>query len=589
MCGIFGIAGNKPAGPALLEGLKKLEYRGYDSCGACGVSGGLHVRKGIGKIDAVEKERGLSKIPGTVAISHSRWATHGGVTNENAHPHTGCSGEVAIVHNGIIENYQELKKQLQQDGHEFRSETDTEAIAHLLEEQEGTLEERLRKTTAMLKGSYAILAVSAAEPDRIVAARNESPLVVGIGNGANYAASDVMPFLSHTKQAIFVEDGEIATITAKTVTFTDAKTGRAITGKQPKLLEWGEEQASKEGYEHYMLKEIHEQPQAIKSAIMQDPKKLEKFVRLLRQSGDVKFVACGTSRHAALVGRYAINQLTGKSAEAYIASEFAYFADQCTPDTLIVAVSQSGETADVLVGLRKAKAKGAKVASIVNVVGSSIDRESDVSLYLNCGPEIAVASTKAFTAQLSVFYLLAYALAGKAEEGAEKLKATAETIKPFLERWDAQAKQIAKDWADRENVYYIARGVNFPVALEGALKLKEISYIHAEGMPAGELKHGTLALIEKGTPVVLVNPHDYTFPDTLSNGLETRARGAHLVGVSDENNEAYDTYIRLPKAPELFYPLVAVLPLQLIAYHASNERGHDCDKPRNLAKSVTVR
>ncbi len=589
MCGIFGVVGHEPAGPILLEGLKKLEYRGYDSCGIAAVSAGqLHVRKGTGKIDDVEQKAGLSRVPGSVAVSHSRWATHGGVTDENAHPHTDCTGTIALVHNGIIENYQELKTELARQGHGFTSQTDTEVIAHLLESTTGPLEERMAQVASRLHGSYAVLAVSASEPNKMVALRCESPLCIGIGQSAIYAASDVMPFLEHTDRAVFLDDHEMAVITPGAVTYQNVRTGVPVE-KPVQKLAWTAEEASKGGYEHYMIKEIHEQPAAIKNALAQDPSKLDRFVQLLRDHSDVKFVACGTSRHAALVGRYALNQLTGKSAEVYIASEFAYFADQCTPQTLIIAVSQSGETADVLVGLRKAKAKGAKIASIVNVSGSSIDRESDVTLYLNCGPEIAVASTKAFTAQLAVLYLVAYTLAGQKESGITQLKHVARHAADLLPAWEKQTRRLAESWKDRDHVYYLARGVNFPVALEGALKLKEISYIHAEGMPAGELKHGTLALIEKGTPVLLINPHDYTFSDTLSNGLETKARGARLIGISDQTNEGYDEHIALPPTPELFYPLVAVLPLQLLAYHAAVVRGNDVDKPRNLAKSVTVR
>jgi len=573
----------------LVEGLKKLEYRGYDSCGIATVhEGRLHVRKGIGKIDEVEKRHGLSQVPGTTGLTHSRWATHGGVTDENAHPHSDCRNRFAVVHNGIIENFQQLRAELAETGHAFSSQTDTEVIAHLLEDASGSLEERLQTAAKRIHGSYAILATCADEPDTLVALRCESPLAIGIGPHATYAASDVMPFLEYTQEAVFLEDHEMALLRPGSVTYRDARNGNKIE-KTARRLEWKAEDAGKGDWPHFMIKEIHEQPAAIRNALAQDPARLERFVQLLREHDDVKFVACGTSRHAALVGRYALNQLTGKSAEVYIASEFSYFADQCTPRTLIIAVSQSGETADVLVGLRKAKAKGAKVASLVNVANSSIDRESDASLYLNCGPEIAVASTKAFTAQLSVLYLVAHALAGLAEPGATQLKHVARHADDLLPQWQKQAEALAAKWKEEDHAYFLARGVNFPVALEGALKLKEISYMHAEGMPAGELKHGSLALIEKGTPVLLINPHDYTFSDTLSNGMETKARGARLIGISDEPNEAYDDYIRLPKTPELFYPLVAILPLQLLAYHAALARGNDVDKPRNLAKSVTVR
>ncbi|MBI5036967.1 glutamine--fructose-6-phosphate transaminase (isomerizing) [Candidatus Micrarchaeota archaeon] len=522
-------------------------------------------------------------------ISHnSRWATHGGVTKENAHPHTDCKGEIAVVHNGIIENYQELKKGLAERGHAFKSQTDTEVLAHLLEEQSGPLEKRVGEAVKQLKGSFAVLAVSAKEPDKLVAVRNESPLVIGSGDGEFFAASDATPFLAHTRRAVFLEDHEMAVIGRKDVYVVSTKSGE-ILQKQTRLIDWHAEQASKGEHEHFMIKEILEQPLAIKSAFAQDPQKLEAFVRLLKASKDVKFVACGTSRHAALIGRYAFNQLAGKAAEVYIASEFDYFADHCTNGTLIIPISQSGETADVLVGLRKAKAKGAKIASIVNVVGSSIDRMSDVSLYLNCGPEIAVASTKAFAAQLSLLFIVAHALVGTVGECSSSLKKIAHQISAYMPKWQVQAKVLANDWKEKEHIYYIARGVNFPVALEGALKLKEVSYIHAEGMPAGELKHGTLALVEKGTPVVLINPKDYTFADTLGNGLETKTRGAKLIGVSNMPNDAYDVWIELPEMEPLFYPLLSIVPLQLLAYYSAVFRGADVDCCRNLAKSVTVR
>ncbi len=589
MCGILGIVSGRPAAGLAVDGLKALEYRGYDSCGIAAVSDDvLHVRKAAGRIGDVDAKLDLFAMPGNVVIAHSRWATHGGVSDKNAHPHTDCAGEVAITHNGIIENFQDLKAGLLAAGHAFSSDTDSEVIAHLIENGSGTLAERVRSAVNRLHGSFALLAVWTREPDTLVAVRKESPLCIGLSDAHLFAASDVMAFLPHTKQAVFLEDHEMAVLTPGRVRYEDVRTGQAVQ-KTVRTLAWDAASATKAGHPHFMIKEILEQPDAIRNAARQDPQKLARFVELLKDRMDVKFVACGTSRHAALVGRYALNRLTGKSAEVYIASEFDYFADQCTPDTLVVAVSQSGETADVLAGLRKARAKGAKIASIVNVAGSSIDRESDVCLYLNCGPEIAVASTKAFTAQLAVFYTLAFALAEKPDEGRWHLEEAASAVRDFLPKWSAATASLSATAFSGGHAYFLARGVNFPIAMEGALKLKEISYVHAEGMPAGELKHGTLALVEKGTPVVLINPHDYTFADTLSNGMETKARGAFLLGVSDQNNPAYDAWLELPAVDSLFYPLVAAPVLQLLAYHAAVQRGLDPDKPRNLAKSVTVR
>ncbi|MDP2717271.1 MAG: glutamine--fructose-6-phosphate transaminase (isomerizing), partial [Candidatus Micrarchaeota archaeon] len=567
MCGILGIVSDRPVAALVVEGLRKLEYRGYDSCGVASVDGGrVLVKKGVGRIEAVEKAHGLSTLSGTAAIGHTRWSTHGGVSDKNAHPHLDCTGEIAVAHNGIIENFQDLRARLSGEGHRFASDTDSEIIAHLIEAETGAFAERVRRAALQLEGSFAILAVSSQAPGVVVAVRRESPLCVGVSGTHAFASSDVMPFLAHTREAVFLEDDQMAVLRFGAADYVDVHSGAALQ-KKARTLDWDEKAATKEGHPFYMIKEILEQPRAIRDATRQDPHKLARFVELLQTHSDVKFVACGTSRHAALVGRYAINQITGKSAEVYIASEFDYFADQCTSDTLLVAVSQSGETADVLVGLRKAKAKGAKVASIVNAAGSSIDRESDVCLYLNCGPEIAVASTKAFTAQLSVFYTLAFALAGKPDEGRRHLEEAAKAVKDFLPVWQTRTAALSKTAFTGEHAYFLARGVNFPLAMEGALKLKEISYIHAEGMPAGELKHGTLALVEKGTPVVLINPHDYTFPQTLSNGMETQARGAFLLGVSDQNNAAYDAWLELPKVDSLFYPLVAAPALQLLAYH----------------------
>jgi len=592
MCGIIGYVGKRPAGPIVVEGLKKLEYRGYDSAGVASVKDGkLFVRKDVGKIAEINQKMRLDGVPGETAIGHTRWATTGAVTKENAHPHADCNNEIAVVHNGIIENYQELRKGLEARGHGFRSQTDTEVIAHLLEEEVArgaSLEKALVAAAVSLHGSYAILAVSTREPGKIVAVRFESPLVIGLAEDGTFASSDTLPFLEYTRKAVFLGEGEGAVLTGKGAEFFDVKTGRKL-AKQPAEVKWMWDGAAKGGYPHFMLKEIMEQPEAVRTAVAQDDSAVQAFAKGLLDAKKVIFSACGTSRYAALVGRYAIEKLADKYCDVMISSEYSYFAGNADKDTLVVAISQSGETADVLDGVRKAKSKGARIFSIVNVVGSTLDRLSDERLYLNCGPEIGVAATKSFSAQLAVLYLVAFAMAGRASEGKKAILKLSGAVGEAIKRNDRKARELAKFLKGRENAYYLARGINFAIALEGALKMKEISYIHAEGMPAGELKHGTLALIEKGTPVVIINPTDYTHGETLSNGLETKARGAFLIGVSDENNEAYDEWVEVPKVEELFYPLACVVPLQLLAYHSAVERGKDPDKPRNLAKSVTVK
>lgn len=588
MCGIIGYLGKQPAGPILYAGLKKLEYRGYDSAGVASITGGfLQLKKEIGAIDDIEKKMSLSSISGYIGIGHSRWATHGGVTKENAHPHTCCKGEIAVVHNGIIENFQELKEQLYD--HHFSSETDTEVLPHLIEEQNLPLEQAVPRALQKVKGSYALLIISTKEPEKIIAVRNESPLIIGLSDHGVFVASDVMPFLEHTNKAVYLDDGEMAVITKKDVAYYEIFSGTQMK-KHPITITWSAAAAEKGENKYYMLKEIFEQPQTIIRVLDQDKIKYKKFVEKIRTARHLKFVACGTSRHATIIGRYFFNKIAGVQGDVYMASEFTYFADACDKETVIIAVSQSGETADVLDGLRKAKAKGAQILSLVNVVGSTIDRLSDTTLYLHCGPEIGVASTKAFTNQLALFYCIAQGMQGTEKDAALQLHDVSVLIEQNMPKYHKQMKEIAERIKKCDHTYFIARGANFPIALEGALKLKEISYIHAEGMPAGELKHGTLALIEQGTPVLLINPHDYTYFDSLSNGMETKARGAFLMGVSNQPNAAYDDYIPLPTLQnELLYPLLSVVPLQLLAYHTAVAKGLNPDKPRNLAKSVTVK
>jgi glucosamine--fructose-6-phosphate aminotransferase (isomerizing) len=592
MCGIVGYAGNRDAARVLYEGLKKLEYRGYDSAGiATVVPGKIEVRKDVGRIEAIDKKLHFDSMPGKAGIAHTRWATHGGVTRENAHPHTSCDGAVAVVHNGILENFTELKAQLESEGHRFTSQTDSEVIPHLVERYMKAglgFQDAVFKATQQLTGSYAALVASAKEPDIIIAFRKESPLVIGMGKGEYIAASDVLPILEHTRSVVYLEDGEAAVMSKDGVKFYSLESGKEMT-KETHMITWDYSEAQRGGYPHFMLKEIKEQPEVIKRTLMQDKEKLNKVAQMINSYPRVAIVACGTSRHAALVGRYAISELGGKYCEVYMASEFQYFVEKVGKETLIIAVSQSGETADVLVPVRMAKKAGCKVISIVNVVGSSLDRESDISLYLNCGPEISVASTKAFTCQCALFYQLAFLMAFEYEQGMAQLSDLPDKIAETIRINEERIKKLAEKLKGKNDIYYIARAINFAVATEGALKIKEISYIHAEGMPAGELKHGTLALIEKGTPVIAIAPHDNTYQETVANIAEAKARGAFVIGITDHPNGIFDEVLEIPTVNPILYPLLANIPGQMLAYYLAVARGTDVDKPRNLAKSVTVR
>ncbi len=590
MCGIVGTVGDREAAPIILSALKKLEYRGYDSAGiATSVNGHLDIRKGVGKLAEVEQACQLSDLHGIVGIGHVRWATHGQVSTENAHPHFDCHRRIAVVHNGIIENYQELRAYLG-SRHTFTSETDTEVIAHLVEEamaNGASLEEAVFEITRKLKGSYALLVICCNEPRMIVGARRDSPLVIGVGEKGNFVASDILCFLNETKRVIFVEDDETVVLTTKEVHLFDQE-HREIQ-RETVLADCRWEEATKEGHDFFMMKEILEQPQVIRQSVMQDKKLIMDMAMDILRAKQIVFTACGTSRYAALIGRYAFSKLAGKFSDVVMASEFQYFSDSVDKNTLVIAVSQSGETADVIQGVKKAKESGAKVFSLVNVQGSTLPRMSDLVVYLHCGPEIGVAATKSFVSQLAIFYLLAFAMVNRLDEGIEELMSLSHLVEENLSHNGSRIADLATGLKQKRDFYYIGRGINFAIAGEGALKLKEIAYVHAEGMPAGELKHGTLALIEKGTPVVAICPSDYTFYETLSNVEETRARGAFVIGVSDRQGQTFDEWIKVPAVEEIFYPLVIIAPLQLLAYYSAIARGLDPDKPRNLAKSVTVK
>ncbi len=589
MCGIIGCVGDTAAAPLLVKALKNLEYRGYDSAGIATISDSkVCAEKDVGKLDQVCQRHRLDGLPGNIGIGHVRWATHGDVTQVNAHPHFDCKRQIAVVHNGIVENYQELRTRLESN-HLFVSQTDTEVIPHLIEEYMdagATLEQAVLKASQQLKGCYAFAAVCVKEPDKIVATRRESPLVVGTNTHKSFIASDALAFLEETNRVAFLEDGELV-ILGRNVTFLSGD-GQAVK-KEFKEVDWKWDQATKQGYDFFMMKEIMEQPQAIRCATMQDKKLLLEMAIGILRSKQVVITACGTSRYAALVGRYLFSKVAGEFCDVIMASEFQYFSDSIDKNTLVIAVSQSGETADVLQGVKKAKENGATIYSLVNTVGSSLDRMSDRVLYLNCGPEIGVAATKTFLSQLVLFYLLSFTMANKLDDGLQQLMDICPKIEKSFSKNNKKLQGLAQQTKDKNDFYYIARGINFAIAAEGALKMKEISYVHAEGMPAGELKHGTLALIDKGTPVVVICPKDYTYEETLSNAHETKARGAFVIGVSDEMNSIFDDWIEIPKVDEIFQPLVTVVPLQLLAYYAALARGRDPDKPRNLAKSVTVK
>lgn len=591
MCGIIGFVGNEPAAPIVLRGLYKLEYRGYDSAGMASIKDGkLHLKKDAGKIEEVNQRHKLEQLPGNIAIGHTRWATHGGVSQKNAHPHLDCANQIAVVHNGIIENYKELRQILKDKGHIFTSETDTEVIPHLIEEclkESNTLEKAVYKAIQRLKGSYAFVAISAQEPQKMVAARKDNSLVIGIGDNGSFATSDILSYSDRRARVAFPEDGEIAILRSDGVTFLDAR-GREIQ-KEMSTLNLEGQASDKGSYEYFMLKEIMEEPQTIRTAIMQDKGQFTQLAMDILRARQVIITACGTSRYAALVGRYLFSRIPKKFCDVVMASEFEYFSSSIDKNTLVIAVSQSGETADVTEGVKRARANGAQVISIVNRFNSLLSRMSNATIYLNCGPEIAVAATKSLLSQLAIFYLLSFTMVNQFDKAVSNLKNVSEELAKTLRLNGTKLEELAEKFKDARDFYYIARGINFPIASEAALKLKEISYIHAEGLPAGELKHGTLALIEEGTPVVAICPNDDTFHETLSNVMEAKARGAFIIGVSDEEDEVYDFWIKIPPVNDLFYPLVSIAPLHLLAYHLAVKRGKDPDKPRNLAKSVTVK
>jgi len=617
VCGIVGYIGPKAVVPLVIDGLRRLEYRGYDSAGIAvvGQNCKLEIRRASGKLKNLEDLLGKSPIGGVYGLGHTRWATHGRPTEENAHPHRDCTGEIVVVHNGIIENYLELKHQLIAEGHKFQTETDTEIIAHLIEKysKDVPLEDAVQKTVKLLSGAYALVAMSTRDPNKIVAARLGPPVVIGLGQNEFFVASDIPAILSHTREAFFMGDGEIAILTLQGVRVVDFD-NHPVTPKVQHIT-WDPIMAEKGGYKHFMQKEIFEQPRAVRDTLLgrisQETGKVfldemditeEEF----RNFREVKIVACGTSWHAALAGKFMIERLAHIPVEVDYGSEFRYRDPIINKNTLVIAISQSGETADTLAAQREARLKDARILAICNVVGSMLTREANGTIYTHAGPEIGVASTKAFTGQLTALMLTALYLAqvrGKltpaiAQTLMQELTRIPHKIETILQH-DSDVEELAKQFFRHGDFLYLGRGIHYPIALEGALKLKEISYIHAEGYPAGEMKHGPNALIDENLPVVVIATRDESdaasmtrYEKTVSNLQEVKARDGIVITVVSEGDQlargSSNHAIEIPAAPELLSPILEIIPLQLLAYHIAVRRGCDVDQPRNLAKSVTV-
>ena len=608
MCGIIGYVGKKKAGPILLDGLTKLEYRGYDSAGIAVLGeSDIRVSKGVGRLIALQAQLAKNMPAGKIGIGHSRWATHGCPSDENSHPHTDCSGKFAVVHNGIVENYMALRAELEGEGHKFLSETDTEVVPHLVEKYyQGDFRTAVVKAIARLHGSYALVFLSAYDPDKLFCIKQDNPMVIGLGKGENFIASDIPAVIAYTKKTYIMNDGELAEVRADGVKITDVE-GNAIE-KSIYEVRWSAEAAEKGGYEHFMLKEIFEQPKAIRETLRGriDTNgccitfdELKWTPEYFAQFDKIVITACGTAYHAGLVGKYYIEQLVRIPVEVDLASEYRYRNPMINERVLTIIVSQSGETSDTLAALRESKRRGSKTLAITNVVGSTAAREADNVIYTWAGPEIAVASTKAYTTQLVTLCMFALycsglkgcdnqAVVSEIIYGLSELPAllheTFENIEPI--------KNFAALYGNSEDLFFLGRLLDYAVALEGALKLKEISYIHAEAYAAGELKHGTLALIEEGVPVFAIATQSAVFDKMMSNVKEVKARGAKVIGIAQQSNNEIDKYvdhkITIPDCTEYLAPILAVIPLQLYAYYSAVVRGCDVDKPRNLAKSVTV-
>ena len=613
MCGIIGYIGEKPVVPVLIDGLRRLEYRGYDSAGVALVrKGTIEIRRSAGKLVRLEETIADHPVDGDYGLGHTRWATHGRPTEENAHPHRDCTGRIVVVHNGIIENYLQLKHELEEQGHRFETETDTEIVAHLVEREmrDDGLEQAVRRALTEIRGLFGMVLLAADDPYKLVAVRNGPPIVVGMGDREFLVASDVPAVLNHTRDVVFLGDEEMAVITPDGVAFTDW-TGAAVETTTQRIT-WDPVMAEKAGYKHFMLKEIFEQPWAVQETVLGRASLESGHVFLgelaipddrLQSVDRVIILACGTSWHAALVGKFLIEQIVGVPVEVDYGSEYRYRNPIVTPSTLAVVITQSGETADTLAALREARSKGATSIAICNVVGSMATREADGTVYTHAGPEIGVASTKAFTSQLVALQLFALYLAQvrgalpaeTALQHLEDLNHLPRLLEQVL-KGDEAIQAVAQRFYLHRNFLYLGRGINYPIALEGALKLKEISYIHAEGYPAGEMKHGPIALIDEHMPVVALLPGGQVSEKMVGNLQEAKARGGAVIVLADDNQAALETLIdpsrdaliTVPASPPLLTPIVMVLPLQLLAYHIGVRRGCDVDQPRNLAKSVTV-
>jgi glutamine---fructose-6-phosphate transaminase (isomerizing) len=611
MCGIVGYIGNRPAQPILLNGLKSLEYRGYDSSGLATIlsnKNSISIRKSPGKIVALENILKKKPLSGSLGIAHTRWATHGAPNQENSHPHLDCASEIAVVHNGIIENYVALKSELAKEGHKFVSQTDTEVIVHLLEKflKDAPLEQAVRKTIARLEGSFAIGVISSKEPGTLIGARMGSPLIVGVGKNENFLASDAPAILDSTREIIFLNEKEIAVLTRDSVRVTDFS-GQEVP-KTPTRINWDITSAQKSGYPHFMLKEINEQPKILENFLKARIDKQTNQItfqeqhipqELLKSVSNIAIVACGTAYHAGFVAKYIIESLCKIPVAVDVSSEFRYRDLLIDKNTLVIAISQSGETADTLAGVREAKRRGASVLAVCNVLGSTLTREADGIIYTHAGPEIGVASTKAYTAQLAALYIFAFYLAeirkiipqGQINEYLAHLRAVPALLQEVL-KGQQQIAQLAHKHSHFGSFLYLGRNINYPSALEGALKLKEISYIPAEGYAAGEMKHGPIALIDEYRAVVCIACESKVYEKMVSNLQEIKARKGKIITIATQGDEKIKAHseevIYVPRCSELFSPLVVALPLQLIAYHVAVKRGCDVDQPRNLAKSVTV-
>lgn len=594
MCGIIAVVGTKNnANKIVVNGLKNLEYRGYDSWGIAYRDKNLiRSRKNTGKLENSEEILELlSKEKTNLALGHTRWATHGATTKANSHPHFSCKRDIAVVHNGIIENYQELRAELEALGHKLRSETDTEVIAHLIEDEfakSKSLTEAVGRSLQKVKGAFAI-AVAHESSNILVGARRGSPLVIGIGKEQKFLASDIPAFLTETNEIIFAEEGDLIELTEKETKIYSLDSGKKRDYKID-TIHWSQEQAQKGEFDHFMIKEIFDQPQALEKVIAHSRLEIEELADIINNSFGTYFTACGTAYHAALGATYMFSRVANRHVNVCVASEFPNYEHFLKEKTLLVLISQSGETADTLEALRSAKKRGSKTIGIVNVQGSTLVRESDHHILTQAGPELCVLATKSFTAQLALVTLLAYASADKYFEGRELIANAIKAIREMLEDQEKieKIKKIAKGIAKKEHLYTIGRGLNYPTALEAALKIKEVSYIHAEGFAGGELKHGSIALIEKGTPVIVFAGNDETKAEIISNAMEVRSRGAYVIGISPEPNEVFDEWIQVADLPNAM-PIIGSVPAQILSYYLAIERGTDPDKPRNLAKSVTVK